>query len=46
LTQARAFDVTRDGRAVVRQDDPCDPNRPAPRKPPTGLAELTPAGDK
>jgi hypothetical protein len=45
LTQARAFNVTRDGRAVVRRNDPCDPNRPAPRKPPSGLAELTPAGD-
>jgi hypothetical protein len=45
LTQARAFNVTRDGRAVVRRNDPCDPNRPAPRKAPTGLAELTPAGD-
>ena len=45
LTQARAFNVTRDGRAVVQRNDPCDPNRPASRKPPTGLVELAPAGD-
>ena len=41
LTQARAFKAGPDGRAVVRPNDPCDPSRPAPAKPPSGLAELT-----
>ena len=46
LTQAQAFNApAADGRAVVRPNDPCDPTRPAPRKPPTGLVELAPAGD-
>jgi hypothetical protein len=40
LTQAEAFRAGADGRAVVRPHDPCDPNRPAPAKPPSGLAEL------
>jgi hypothetical protein len=40
LTQARAFRARPDGRAVVRPNDPCDPTRPPPRKPPSGLAEI------
>jgi hypothetical protein len=40
LTQARAFRARPDGRAVVRPNDPCDPTRPPPSKPPSGLAEL------
>jgi hypothetical protein len=44
LTQARAFRAASDGRAVVRPNDPCDPTRPPPAKPPSGLAELTTTG--
>ena len=44
LTQARAFKAGSDGRAVVRPNDPCDPSRPLPAKPPTGLVELTTSG--
>ena len=40
LTQARAFRASPDGRALVRPNDPCDPTRPLPAKPPSGLAEL------
>jgi hypothetical protein len=40
LTQARAFRTRPDGRAVVRPNDPCDPSRPPPAKPPSGMAEM------
>jgi hypothetical protein len=44
LTQARAFRAARDGRAVVRPNDPCDPTRPPPAESPSGLVELGPPG--
>jgi hypothetical protein len=40
LTQAKAFRARPDGRAVVSPNDPCDPTRPPPAKPPSGLAEM------
>jgi hypothetical protein len=45
LTQARGFTRTKDGRAVVPRNDPCDPNRPEPRPAPSGAVELTPTGE-